>query len=135
MKPKGSSFAMTVVLALTLALMSLPSLAQHGGQAGGHEGAIHVGKKGDFTFTTNTRVGDAMLPAGAYQFQHRVEGGEHVFVFKKAQSGKEVARVKCMVEPLGKKAEQTLIYSTKNDAGESAVQQIVVQGENVKHVF
>ena len=134
MKIKVSSFAMTVALAMLLAVTSLPALAQHGGQAGSHDGAIHVGKKGDFRFTTDTRVGDAMLPAGMYQFQHKVEGQDHVFVFR-SQSGKEVARVKCMVEPLGEKAKDTLIYSTKNDAGENVVQQIVVQGENVKHVF
>lgn len=141
MKLINNSFAKTVILVITLAIMSLPVIAQHGGHADGdqagkkHENKIHVGKRGEISFNTDTRVGDALLPAGAYQFQHIVEGDDHVVVFKKAGTGKEVVRVKCMIEPLGEKAEQTTIYSAKNAAGENVVRQILVGGENVKHVF
>ncbi len=141
MKLRNNSFAKTVALALTLAIMSLPAIARHGGHVGGdqmgkdHGGKIHVGKRGEVNFKSDTRVGDALLPAGAYQFQHIVEGDDHVAVFKKAGTGKGVARVKCMIEPLGEKAKQTTIYSAKNAAGENVIQQILVGGENVKHVF
>lgn len=126
MRTNNKTITTSAMLILALGLLSLPALAQH-------EGTIHVGKKGQLTFSSDTRVGDAIIPKGIYQFQHVVEGADHVVVFKKTTTGKEVARVKCKIEPLGEKAKGTLIYTSAE--GGAHVTQIVVAGENVKHVF
>lgn len=135
MKRKSSLIVIGALLAFSLGAFSLTTLAQHEGQAGSHEAKIHVGKTGDFSFSSEMKVGDVSLPAGAYKFKHIVEGEDHVVVFTKATSGKEVARVKCKIEPLGDKAKQTTIYSTPDASGKSSITQILVAGENVKHVF
>lgn len=134
-----NSIGKTVVLVLTLAILGLPALAQHGheGSAQGEKKSkkMRVGKKGEFTLTSDVRVGDALIPAGAYVFSHVVEGQDHVVSFKKTATGREVARVKCKIEPIGETADQTLISTTTNEAGERTILEIVVAGENVKHVF
>lgn len=126
MRTRNRPIATSAMLILLLGILGLPTLAQH-------EGTIHVGKKGQLTFPSETRVGDAVIPKGIYQFQHVVEGADHVVVFKKTTTGKEVAKVKCKIEPLSEKAKGTLIYTSSE--GGAHVTQIVVAGENVKHVF
>lgn len=140
MKQKSSSFTKTFALALVLAIMSLPALAQHSShgdsaQAGKKPEKIHVGKTGEVKFNSDIWAGDTMIPAGAYQFSHTVEGADHIVLFKKAGTDKEIARVKCMIEPLNEKVKQTTIYSSKDEAGKTTIRQVLVRGENVKHVF
>lgn len=69
------------------------------------------------TLTSPMRVGDTLLKPGNYVFQHKVEGEDHVLIFQKA--GNEVARVKCRLEPLGKKAQRTALYTHVGDGGEA----------------
>lgn len=130
MSTKTKSIATSAMLILALGILSLPALAQHE-----HEQKIHVGKTGDTTFSSEVKVGDISLPAGAYRFKHVVEGDDHVVTFTKITTGKEVARVKCKMEPLGEKAKQTMIFTAPDANGKDAITQIVVAGENVKHVF
>ncbi len=94
---------------------------------------IHVGKKGAVTLTSPMRVGDTLLKPGNYVFQHKVEGEDHALIFQKA--GNEVARVKCRLEPLGKKARTTALYTHVGDGGETILDAVEVGGENVKHVI
>ena len=129
---RKSSLIVGALLAFLLGAFNLTTLAQHGEKAG-HETKIRVGKTGDTTFSSEVKVGDITLPAGAYKFKHVVEGDDHVVTFTKITTGKEVARVKCKIEPLGDKAKGTLIYTSAE--GGAHVTQIVVAGENVKHVF
>src|SRR5581483_9496213 len=62
--------------------------------------------------------GDTILNPGMYQVQHVAEGGDHVIIFKEVGMaagykmgntpvGKEVARVRCNVEPVAKAATNT----------------------------
>jgi hypothetical protein len=102
-------------LILAVAALSLPALAQdhqgHGMHSQKQEGqTLTVGKKGEVHFTSEVKAGDTVLKPGMYQVQHLEEGTDHVIVFKEMSMpadykmgntpvGKEVARLKCTVEP------------------------------------
>lgn len=137
-------------LALTVAIPGLPALArqdQHGAHHQDQVGqALTAGKKGEVHFTTAVKAGDALLKPGMYQVQHVVEGDDHVIVFKEMEMpaayrmsntpvGKEVARIKCKVEPVDKKAGNTKITLQANDKGEKEITEVQVAGEAFKHLL
>ncbi len=92
---------------------------------------------GDFT------VGGTLLPKGYYQVRCDHKGAEHELVFRKVTRdtrgsesvGNEVARVKCKMEDLGKKAENTTVFATTEASGKQKVTEILVRGEKVRHLF
>lgn len=146
MKSKQKSLTVGLALFLALGWLSIPILAQHGEHASSsssrrgkrQEEKIHVGKKGELAIAMETRIADVLLPVGKYQFQHVIDGEDHVAVFTKMagdQAGQEVARLKCKVQPLGEIARYTEIHTTLNANGERTITEIHVQGENVRHVF
>ncbi len=140
MKKSATWLPVFAVVALTLLLVATLNLAAE------KEQMIKVGKKGDITFDTPTKVGDLTLKPGRYFVQHRVEGSDHFVHFTevtkpsgyshtgggapKAHPGE----VKCRLEPLGSKAPTTAVYLTNEDGGRR-VTKIVIGGENVAHVF
>ena len=136
MKSKTNLLAKGALLALLLGALSVPLVAQHTHQnmqgTQNMKGMIHVGKKGAVTLTNPLRVGDTVLKPGNYVFQHKVEGEDHFVIFQRA--GDEVARLKCTLEPLEKKASRTALY-THEETGESVLNAIVVEGEKVKHLL
>lgn len=106
-----------------------------------HHAKVEVGNKGEVSFNVETGVGDLMLKPGSYQFQHRVENGEHFVRFtelSKSPAGtrpKDMAgEVKCAIEPAGEGFSRTAIFSTV-EGGMNRVTRIEVKGENVVHVF
>ena len=106
---------------------SVPSTAAE------HNHGMKVGKKGDVTFTQETRVGDLTLKPGRYIFRHRVQGEDH-FVSFTTPGGEEVGEVKCRLEPLSKKVEATTLYQDP-EGGVYRITKIEVGGENVAHLF
>src|SRR5574341_1144762 len=136
-------------LVLAAAVLSLPALAQdHQGhqKASGQDVIIGKGKKGELHFTTQVKAGASVLKPGMYQVQHVEEGGEHVIIFKEMSMpagyrmgntpvGKEVARVKCKVEPVAKKVSNTKITLRTNAAGEKEIAEVQVAGEAFKHLM
>lgn len=107
---------------------------------------VIIGKKGQVHFTGQVKVGAAILKPGMYQVQHLEEGGDHVIVFKEmgmvagykhsnTPVGKEVARVKCQVEPVTKSVNNTKITLRTNAAGEKEIAEIQVAGETFKHLL
>lgn len=108
------------------------------------EKALKVGKAGDVQFRSETMVGDLKLQPGRYKIQHRVSGDEHFVHFTEVTKetpssggGATVAHpgeVKCKVEPLDKKVRTTAVYTTKEGAIER-VTKVLIEGENVAHVF
>lgn len=133
---KASRVIKSLLFILLLGNLSLPLLAQK-------SDLVPIGKKGNTYFASDVRVGEAMLKQGDYFIQHVVEGADHVFVFKRAirrsgydiEPGKEVARVKCKVEPLGEVAKHSGLRYGTNAAGEKTVEEMHIKGENVRHVF
>ena len=133
---------------LTLGLVPLaPTFAQD--HQAHHQGAgqeVITGKKGEVHFTTQVKAGDAVLKPGMYQVQHVTEGGEHVIIFKEMEMpagykhgntpvSKEVARIKCKVEPVTKAVSNTKVTLRTNAAGEKEVAEVQVAGEAFKHLL
>lgn len=108
--------------------------------------ALKVGKKGEITFSEETRAGDVTLKPGRYTIQHRVEGEDHFIHFTQVTErvpgyaiggGVPVAHpgeVKCRLEPLQTKAPRTTVY-TNTDGGVRRITKIIVAGENVAHLL
>jgi hypothetical protein len=134
MTSKNYSIVNCVMFALMVGLFSLPLLAQHHDAQHKDEGMIHVGKKGETRFSSPLRVGETVLQPGQYQFMHTLEGDDHVVAFL-TTAGKEVARVKCKLEPLGEKAKVTAIHTSPGTSGERILTAVQVRGENAKHIL
>jgi hypothetical protein len=136
MTARKISVALSGMLALTLGIFALPALAQH-------DDMHPLGKKGEISFDSPVRVGSVSLSAATYQVQHVVEGYDHFIVFRKivsgpysgGVSGKESARVKCRLEPLGEKTKSSGLRLGVNSAGEKTLEEVRIRGENVKHLF
>lgn len=127
MKSKIKAIGTSLLLMLSLITISGLLYAQQTEQ-------LRVGKKGDINFSRPTKVGDKVLKAGTYQVHHAVEGQDHVVTFK-GPDNKDVARLVCKVEPLGRKAAYTGVTVHTQANGEREITELQVRGENVKHVF
>jgi len=140
------TLAAGALLMLAVGMLSLPALAQD------HQGMkmpgkdVVIGKKGQVHFTAQVKAGDAVLKPGMYQVQHVVEGSDHVIIFKEMEMpagykmgntpvGKEVARIKCKVEPVTKKVSNTQITLRTNAAGEKEIAEVQVAGEAFRHLL
>ncbi len=156
---KGNKVTATVktlaagaLLIMAAGMLSLPILAQdHKGHEGmaGHKAMgkdVIIGKKGQVHFATQVKAGDTVLKPGMYQVQHVMEGSDHVIVFNEVGMtagykmgntplGKEVARIKCKVEPVTKKVSNTQITLRTNAAGEKEIAEVQVAGEAFKHLI
>jgi len=87
------------------------------------------------TFTGTVRIGDVLLPKGDYEIRHVMEGDNHIMVFHLLNSKAQDVRVKCALQPLGQKADQTQKIYTVNSANEQVMQAIIFRGDTAKHVF
>lgn len=109
------------------------------------DNVIKVGKKGDIQISQDTKIGDVTLKPGHYQIQHRVSGSDHFVQFTAFKghdsvrswgpaSPQDAGQIKCQIEPLANKARTTEVL-TLDDAGTRRITRVVIQGENVAHVF
>jgi hypothetical protein len=112
----------TALLLLTLLGLGTMIWAQ---QAAGFKGTRTV------TLSEQARVGTELLPAGEYKLTHTMEGAEHIMVFKK---GKQEYRVKCNMEPLQAKANNTQFFYRDDASGQRVLEAMVFQGDTVRHV-
>lgn len=87
------------------------------------------------TFVASIRVGGVLLPAGEYLVRHTMEGADHIMVFQSANHKHADVKAKCQLVQLGNKAEQTRTVYELNAAGERVLQELVLGGDSVKHVF
>ena len=129
------------VALLFLAVMWISTLALAGQD---NSGILKAGKEGKFTLDEKTQVGDVTLQSGTpYVIQHRVIDGVHYVRFQAAFTGSDekvqlsptdIGVMKCTVEPLSKKADETRIFTEKRSDG-LHITRVEVAGENVAHVF
>jgi len=142
------TIATGAILALMIGFSSILAHAQdHRGmrsEAAGQD--VIIGKKGQAHFTNAVKVGAVVLKPGMYQVQHLDESGEHVIIFKEMSMpagyrmgntpvGNEVARIKCKVEPVAKKAPNTKITLRTNAAGEKEIVEVQIAGEAFMHLM
>ena len=107
---------------------------------------VVVGKDDTVTFETPVRIGKQVVPAGDYRVQHMLEGDNHAVTFKKVSAssegesgsaaGTEVVRTVCKLKSLGTTAKYTELHYTLHEGSKmKTLQDLLVQGENVKHMF
>jgi len=87
------------------------------------------------TFNSPIRVGGTLLPAGEYVVRHTMEGSDHVMVFQSLNHKHPDAKAKCQLVQLGNKADQTRTVYALNADSERVLQELVFDGDSVKHVF
>ncbi len=95
---------------------------------------LKVGKAGEVIFEEPHKIGDVVLPTGTYRVVHRTAGGDHSVVFKQTDGGRGYGEVKCRIEPLAEKVENTAVYVT-HDEGILRIVPIEIAGENVAHLI
>lgn len=115
-------------------------------RAAEQEQVLKVGKKGDISFSTETKVGNLMLKPGRYVVQHRAVGSDHFMQFNQVTERRPLygtgggipkghpRQAWCGLEPLKSKASKTEVHLT-NEEGVMRLTKIVISGENVAHVF
>lgn len=119
-----------------------------------HEHAMTVGKKGEFTLTQTTKVGDKVLQPGTYVVQHRVSGSDHFLRFTElknikvpAEGGGEAissyltyteadkeGELKCKVEKAAAPINKTVVY-TVDEGGTPRITKVAIKGEEVVHIL
>lgn len=133
-----------VLLVLAAGAFNLPASARIQKAQPGKD--FTIGKKGEVHFYIQVKAGNAVLKPGMYQVQHTVEGNDHVLIFKEMSMqagykmgntpvGKEVARIKCKIEPVTTKVNNTKITLRTNASGEKEIAEVQVAGEAFKHLL
>ena len=112
--------------------------------------AVPIGKNGEVSLGSTTRVGAMLLEQGHYQFQHLLHDGQHYLVVRERQTlptsggthvvagrGRELGRVPCRVVSTAddSKARATTLYTTRDPDGVARATQIDIEGERAGHVM
>jgi hypothetical protein len=96
---------------------------------------IHTGpsKTAEFHLSSALTIGTSTLKPGDYKFQCILVDGGHYMVVKNVEDGKEVARVPCTPEDLGKKNEVSEFRSISRADGSRDLSAIRFKGETISH--
>ena len=116
------------IIGIFLCVLALGAIAVAGANSMGIRDVNQV------TFAAPMRVGTVVLPAGDYVVRHSMEGQAHVMVFQQLHR-KDEFKVKCMLVPLPKKAEQNQTIYELTAGNERVLQELVFEGDSAKHVF
>lgn len=150
---KKNSISMMAVVALASSLV-IGAGAAHAAEArdtanhdkAGHQAQdLRVGKKGEISLSSDTKVGDLILKAGMYRIEHKLNGSDHVLHFSELTRGTPYTvsggvpkahpgEVPCELEPLGSKVRYTKILIDKKDGMDRLVR-AEIGGENVAHIL
>ncbi len=139
MNLRNHSFVSKLAVGLLVSIVSVLVFAKQ-------DQTVLVGNDDKVTFETPVRIGKQVVPTGDYRVQHMLEGDNHVVTFKKVSAsgeeergsvaGTEVVRTLCKLESLGTTAKYTELHYTLNEGSKTkTLQHLLVQGENVKHLF
>lgn len=116
----------TILAILTLFVLGMTAFAA--------DTNFGVGKTRTVSFSEPTKVGTTVLPKGEYKVLHLMEGTEHTMVFKSTNTNKEVARVKCNMQKLDKKASVTM-NEFKTVDNERVLTGMIFAGDDYRHAF
>lgn len=126
-------------LVVLITLLGIPSFG-----ASSTSKELPASKAATLTFTSPTRVGERVLPAGSYQFRCVHKGGYHLMAVRQIHRagprgteavGKQVATAYCRMETLPHKVTMTSAQTTKDAFGHSVLNEVRIRGEFVRHVF
>jgi hypothetical protein len=110
-----------------LALMAFPSFVS------AQEHHVANSKKADFHLSQGLTIGTETLKPGDYRFQCVKINGEDVLVVTSEETGREVARIPCKMEPLAKKSDVNELRTVSKPDGSSLLSAVRIKGENVAH--
>ena len=141
MKIRIRVVAIIVALALFAIATIAPVFAQHSHDHNGNQSL----NKGMLRLRRTAWAGNIRLERGMYHVKHITEGDTHWLVFEEVTlragyqegsmwEGKEVARIKCRVEPAEKSLRNTKVTLAKS-GGAYVIEQVQIAGENVRHVL
>ena len=116
-----------------IAILAILSIFLLGLTAVAADSSFGVGKTRHVNFSSATKVGDTVLPAGEYKVLHLMEGDTHIMVFK-TMTNQEKSRVKCTMVKLDKKADQTL-SEMKTIDNQNILTGLVFAGDTYRHSF
>ena len=85
------------------------------------------------TVTKSLAVGPTILQPGAYKFQCRTFDGRTFLVVTSVETGKELARVRCVEETLGAKVTDSDYRSFLLENGTRTLMSVRIKGEAVAH--
>ncbi|OFW16920.1 MAG: hypothetical protein A3F69_05385 [Acidobacteria bacterium RIFCSPLOWO2_12_FULL_66_10] len=96
--------------------------------------AVHpeASAKADLHVSQPLVVGTETLKPGDYKFQCITQDGQHYLVVT-TERGKEVAKVPCTPEELGKKAEGVEFRSRNRPDGAQVLTAVRIKGETIAH--
>ena len=115
-----------VVLVVCLLVLSMSAFAGE---------KLGIANSRSIRLSSNTRIGDVLLPPGEYQVKHVMEGENHIMVFTKTGNEKPTGQVKCSLVSLPEKAQHTSRTYSVNSANEQVLKELVFAGDTAKHVF
>lgn len=130
-----------IAVGFLAAVVLIPALASAQGKAFG------LGKNGDVELRAVTSIGPATLQPGSYRFQYLEQDGRHYLVVKARKeerrdgrghgvgSGTEVARVVCLLVPLGQEVRETALVLKTDPDGTGRITEIRIRGEAAAHVI
>lgn len=131
-----------VVIGLTLLLLAVTS--EHSTYAQSTRDHPRW-KTGMFRISKSGWAGDVRLEDGMYHVKHVMDGNAHAIVFRRVRlpagkefpmwEGKEIVRLRCVVEPVSKVLSNTKISWGRNVSGERVIEELQIAGERFKHVL
>jgi hypothetical protein len=116
----------TVVL-IGLVLVLLGSIAAKDNPMG-------IAAKQTVNFAVPTVVAGSLLPAGAYNVTHEMQGQTHIMIFKQVD-GKAEVKAKCTLVPLDAKAKRSEQRFTQNAKNQQVLVEMTFYGDKSTHVF
>jgi len=127
------------LLSAFIVLFATSVLARHDEQDG--DPYFKIGKNGEVKFDSDIRIGDSLLKKGKYIVQHRIENGDHTFVFLNTKGDKNNSAAD---RPLtirskgvfpGDGAGQSGIHGKEEKDHTVRITKIEIAGENLDHAF
>lgn len=98
---------------------------------------VMVGKSAEITLEEAVRAGEAILPAGRYRIQDRVEHGGHSLRFIPITGNGDAVKpidIKCKLQPLVGEIPETLLRLRRQRDG-YVLLKVLVRGESAAHIF
>jgi hypothetical protein len=126
-------------LVILITLLAIPSLAGDSS----HD-ALPASRSGTLTFSKPVRFGQRLLTAGSYKFRCVHKGTYHLMTVHRIFTGpsnrvifvdKPVTTDYCRMEVLPEKVKASSARMTKDAAGNDVLEEVRIQGEQVRHIF
>ncbi len=114
-----------VLIGLVLALM---------GSIAAKDNPMGIATKQTINLSEPTVVAGSLLPAGAYNVTHEMQGQTHIMIFKQIKGTAE-AKSKCTLVPLAAKASRSEQRFKENAQNQRVLVEMTFAGDKATHVL